>query len=172
MAHGGHRDLYQGTVCFCERFLNKRDRTVDQMVQAARSGKQNIAEGSMASGTSRGTEIKLVGVARASLEELLRDYHDLLAIRDLDLWQKDSRPAKAARKLAYADNETYIEQRSPETVANILICLIHQANDLLDRQIKSLENAFLKGGGIRERMMHSRIAERNRRQKHRENPDL
>jgi four helix bundle protein len=85
--HGGYRDLlsfrkariiYDGTKLFCRRFLDKRDRTVDQMVQAARSGKQNILEGSKASGTSKETEIKLLGVARASLEELLEDYEDFL----------------------------------------------------------------------------------------------
>ncbi|HUS90384.1 MAG TPA: four helix bundle protein, partial [Phycisphaerae bacterium] len=149
--HGGYRDLlsyrkaeiiYDATVRFCERFLNRRDRTVDQMVQAARSGKQNIVEGSMASATSKEMEIKLTNVARASLEELLADYQDFLRVRGLALWDKDSRPAKAVRNLAYKAHEsyetyrTYIEARSPETVANILLCLIHQANYLLDRQIR------------------------------------
>lgn len=92
--HGGYRDLlsyqkavivYDATVRFCERFFNKYDRTVDQMLQAARSGKQNIIEGTMASGTSKKMEIKLVGVARASLEELLEDYHDFLRNRSLPL---------------------------------------------------------------------------------------
>src|SRR5207302_4739638 len=100
--HGGYEDLlsfqkarivYDGTVRFCERFLNKRDRTYDQMVQAARSGKQNILEGSQASGTSKETEIKLTSVARASLEELLEDYRDFLRVRDARLWEKDSREA-------------------------------------------------------------------------------
>ena len=91
--------VFQGTVRFCERFLAKRDRTVDQMVQAARSGKQNIVEGSEVSGTSKEGEIKLLGVARASLEELLEDYGDFLRARKARAWQKDSREALIVRKL-------------------------------------------------------------------------
>ncbi len=169
--HGGYRDLlsyrkslivYDATVCFCKRFLSRFDRTVDQMVQAARSGKQNIIEGSMASATSSETEIKLVNVARASLEELLEDYHDFLRVRGFQLWDKDSKPAKTVRKMAYRQDESYetyrafIEQRSPETVANIIICLVHQTNYLLDRQIRRLEQGFLEKGGIRERMYDAR----------------
>lgn len=175
--HGGYHDLlsyrkseivYDATVHFCTRFLDKHDRTIGQMVQAARSGKQNIIEGSMASGTSKETEIKLVGVARASLEELLADYHDFLRVRGLALWVKDSKPAKAVRRLAYGKDEsyrtyaTYIQTRSAETVANIVICLIHQANYLLDRQIRQLEKAFVRAGGLRERMTSARLKERAR----------
>lgn len=107
-AHGGYQDLlsyrkalivYDATFRFCERFLSRRDRTVDQMVQAARSGKQNIVEASMASGTSKETEIKLTNVARASLEELLEDYRDYLRVRGAPLWDKDSREAIFVRKL-------------------------------------------------------------------------
>jgi restriction system protein len=114
-AHGGYRGLrsyqmaelvYDATVRFCDRFIDRRSRTHDQMVQAARSGKQNIAEGSMASGTSRKTELKLVGVARASLEELLLDYEDFLRQRGLALWGKDDPQAQAVRKLAYARNRS------------------------------------------------------------------
>src|SRR4030066_371727 len=99
--HGGYRELqsykmseivYQATIVFCNRFINLRSRTHDQMVQAARSGKQNIAEGSMASGTSKKTELKLIGVARASLEELLVDFKDFLRQRGLPLWGKDQEP--------------------------------------------------------------------------------
>src|SRR5262245_62764690 len=86
--------VYDLTFRFCQRFLTKGDRTIDQMVQAARSGKQNIAEGSQASGTSRETEIKLTNVARSSLEELLVDYQDFLRVRDLRLWDKNSREAQ------------------------------------------------------------------------------
>jgi four helix bundle suffix protein len=176
-AHGGYRDLlsyrkaeivYDATVRFCERFLDRRDRTVDQMVQAARSGKQNIVEGTMASGTSKEMEVKLLGVARASLEELLADYRDFLRVRSLALWDKDSRAARAVRKLAYAADEsyetyrTYVETRSPETAANTVACLIHQANYLLDRQLRELERAFMAGGGIRERMTRARVRERDR----------
>jgi four helix bundle protein len=111
-------------VRFTERFLDRRDRTVNQMVQAARSGKQNIVEGSQVSGTSKEGEIKLVNVARASLEELLTDYTDFLRVRNLKLWTKDSGPAKSVRRLAYTANEsyetykTYIETRTAGTVAN------------------------------------------------------
>ena len=175
--HGGYEDLlsfqkarivYDGTVRFCERFLEKRDRTVDQMVQAARSGKQNILEGSQASGTSKETEIKLMNVARASLEELLEDYRDFLRVRGLRLWDKDSREALYVRKLgaktdaSYESYRTYIETRPPEVVANILICLIHQTNYLLDQLIRQLEQAFVKEGGLRERMTRTRLAERDK----------
>jgi four helix bundle protein len=157
-AHGGYEDLlsfrkarivYDGTVRFCERFLERRDRTVDQMVQAARSGKQNIQEGCMASATSKETEIKLVNVARASLEELLEDYRDFLRTRSQPLWEKDSREALFVRNVgarsdvSYESYRTYIETRPPEIVANILVCLIHQTNYLLDQQLRALEKAFL-----------------------------
>jgi four helix bundle suffix protein len=141
------------------------------MVQAARSGKQNIIEGSMASGTSKETEIKLTNVARASLEELLADYRDFLRTRGAMLWEKESREAKYVRKLGaglngtHASYETYrpyLETRPPEVVANIIICLIHQANYLLDRQLKQLEEAFLKEGGLRERMTRARLEERKK----------
>jgi len=176
-AHGGYRDLlsyrkaeivYDATVCFCSRFLEKRDRTVDQMVQAARSGKQNIVEGAMASGTSKEMEIKLMNVARASLEELLVDYKDYLRTHDLLLWEKDSKQALYVRRLgsnpeaAYATFKDYIETRPPQVVANIILCLIHQANYLLNQQIRQLEQAFIQEGGLRERMTRVRLQERDR----------
>ena len=114
--HGGYRELksyqnaeivYDATAAFCDRFVDRKSRTHDQIVQAARSGKQNIAEGSMASGTSRKTELKLVGVARASLEELLLDYQDFLRQRGLALWGKEHPKAKEVRELAYRPNRTY-----------------------------------------------------------------
>jgi four helix bundle suffix protein len=175
--HGGYQDLlsyrkslivFDATRRFCQRFLNPRDRTVDQMVQAARSGKQNIVEGSMASGTSKETEIKLMNVARASLEELLEDYRDFLRTRDIPLWDKDSREARFVRKLgadrnaSYETYRTYIETRPAEVVANIIVCLIHQANYLLDCQIRQLEQAFLDEGGLRERMTRARLQARQR----------
>jgi len=141
------------------------------MVQAARSGKQNIAEGSMASGTSKKTELKLFGVARASLEELLLDYHDYLRQKGLALWAKDHPQAFAVRKLVYSKNrsyktyKTYIENSSPEVATNSLICLIHQANYLLDRQLRSLEKDFLKEGGFTERLYRTRSEMRNWRKK-------
>ena len=160
--------VYDITYRFCQRFLNRGDRTIDQMVQAARSGKQNIAEGSKAAGTSKEMEIKLTNVARASLEELLIDYRDFLRVRDLRLWEKDSKEAQFVRNLGNASHVTYeafrefCETRSPEVVANIAICLIHQANYLLDRQIRRLEQDFLQEGGIRERMTRARLQYRNR----------
>ena len=175
--HGGYEDLlsfqkarivYDGTVWFCAHFLEKRDRTFDQMVQAARSGKQNILEGSQASGTSKETEIKLTNAARASLEELLEDYRDFLRQRGLRLWEKNSKEAIFVRKLgarpdvSYESYRTYIETRPPEVVANILICLIHQTNYLLDQLLRQLEKAFLQEGGLRERMTRARLAERAR----------
>src|SRR3954471_11243695 len=131
-AHGGYEDLlafrkarivYDATVHFCQRYLEKRDRTFDQMVQAARSGKQNILEGSQASGTSKEAEIKLVNVARASLEELLEDYRDFLRTKNLRLWTKDSREALFVRRLgadpdaSYETYRTYLETRPPEVAA-------------------------------------------------------
>jgi four helix bundle suffix protein len=173
--HGGYENLlsfqkarivYDGTVKFCERFLKSNDRTIDQMVQAARSGKQNILEGCQASGTSKETEIKLINVARASLEELLEDYRDFLRVRGALLWPKTSREALFVRKLgrsnnsSYAAYRTYLETRPAPVVANILVCLIHQTNYLLDQQIRSLEEAFVQEGGLRERMTRARLAER------------
>jgi len=169
--HGGYRDLqsykmaeivYDATVAFCDRFIDKRSRTHDQMVQAARSGKQNIAEGSMASGTSKKTELKLIGVARASLEELLLDFQDFLRQKGLAPWGKEHPQAQAIRKLAWAKNRSYatykayIEQSSPEVAANTMLCLIHQTNYLLDRQLKALEKEFLKEGGFTERLYRTR----------------
>ena len=173
--HGGYEDLlcfrkarivYDGTVRFCERFLDKRDRTYDQMIQAARSGKQNILEGSQASGTSKETEIKLMNVARASLEELLEDYRDYLRAREHPIWEKGSRQALYVRRLGSAREvshdtfQPFLETRPPEVVANILICLIHQCNYLLDQQIRQLEKAFLADGGLRERMFNARVKHR------------
>jgi four helix bundle suffix protein len=175
--HGNYQELlsyqkaevvYDLTYRFCQRFLNKGDRTIDQMVQAARSGKQNIAEGSKAAGTSKETEIKLTNVARASLEELLVDYRDFLRVRDLPLWEKDSKEARFVRNLGKKPQVTFeafrefCETRPAEVVANIAICLIHQANYLLDQQIRRLEHDFVKEGGIRERMTRARLQYRNK----------
>lgn len=170
-AHGGYRNLksyqmseivYDATVAFCNRFVNRRSRTHDQMVQAARSGKQNIAEGSQASGTSRKTELKLIGVARASLEELLLDCEDFLRQQNLPLWGKNRPEAQAIRKIAFVLNRTYltyrtyIEEQDSETAANTLVCLIHQTNYLLDQQLRQLEERFMKEGGFTERLYQKR----------------
>lgn len=173
--HGGYRELlsyqkaeviYDLTFHFCQRFLTKFDRTVDQMVQAARSGKQNIVEGCKASGTSKETELKLINVARASLEELLVDYQDFLRVRDLRLWAKDSKEALYVRQLGHRSHVTYetyrtfCETRPAEVVANIAVCLIHQTNFLLDQQIRRLEQDFIRDGGLRERMTRVRMQQR------------
>jgi four helix bundle suffix protein len=175
--HGNYQELlsyqksevvYDLTFRFCKRFLSKSDRTIDQMVQAARSGKQNIVEGSKASGTSKEMEIKLTNVARASLEELLEDYRDFLRVRDFTIWDKDSKEAKYVRTLGCKNPQTFeiyreiVETRPADVVANIAICLIHQANYLLDQQIRRLEQDFLKEGGLRERMTRARIGVRER----------
>ena len=137
------------------------------MVQAARSGKKNILEGSKASLTSKEMEIKLTNVGRASLEELLDDYKDFLRARDLPIWEKDSKEAQFVRRLGRKTPQTYelyrkfVETRPPGVVANIAICLIHQANYLLDRQIRRLEKDFVEQGGLRERMFKARLAHRN-----------
>ena len=168
--HGGYRQLksfqmaeivYDATVAFCNRFIDCRSRTHDQMVQAARSGRQNIAEGSMVSGTSKKMELKLVGVARASLEELLLDYEDFLRQRGLPLWDKGYVEARRIRALAGEKNRSYSTYQSyfdaePEIAANALICVIHQTKYLLDRQLHALEKAFLEEGGFTERLYRVR----------------
>jgi four helix bundle suffix protein len=171
LSHGKAEIVYDATVHFCDRFIDKRSRTHDQMIQAARSGKQNINEGSMASATSKETEIKLTNVARASLEELLADYRDFLRVRGMRLWEKNSREALYVRRLghgshgtpaSYATYKPILETRPPEVAANIIICLIHQTNYLLDRQLRHLEQAFVKEGGLRERMTRARLDERKK----------
>ncbi len=173
--HGGYENLfsyqksqiiYDATVKFCERFIDRKSRTTDQMVQAARSGNKNISEGSQVSGTSKEGELKLVGVARASLEELLGDYQDYLRQHRHPLWDKNSKESLYVRNLgrkpdlSYEDFRPFIETRPPEVVANIIICVIHQANYLLDQQLRRLEQDFLKEGGLRERMTRARLAAR------------
>lgn len=167
--HGGYRNLrsYQGatviydlTVDFCNKYIDRYSRTTDQMVQAARSGKQNIAEGSMASGTSKKTELKLVSVARASLEELLADFEDYLRQHQLPQWQVNDPRAVEIRKIAYKSDRSHESYKtymtSAESAANALICLIHQTNYLLDQQLRSLEKSFLEEGGFTERLYKAR----------------
>jgi four helix bundle suffix protein len=166
MSHQKAEVIYDLTFRFCQRFLAIGDRTVDKMVQAARSGKQNIIEGSKASGTSKETELKLTNVARASLEELLADYEDFLRVRNLPRWSKDSKEALYVRRLGHKSHGSYesyrefAESRSAEVVANIALCLIHQANYLLDQQIRRIEQDFLQNGGLRERMTQARLRSR------------
>jgi four helix bundle suffix protein len=173
--HGNYRELlsfqkaeviYDITFRFSHRFLAKGDRTIDQMIQSARSGKKNILEGSKASVTSKETEIKPTNVARASFQELLDDYRDFLRASDLVIWDKNSEQANYVRRLGrkagqtYEDYRKFCETRSPEVVANIALCLIHQANYLLDQQIRRLEQDFVKEGGLRERMTRARLEHR------------
>lgn len=168
--HGGYRNLlsyqtttiiYDFTVKFVKKYLDPRSRTCDQMVQAARSGRQNIAEGSQASGTSKKSEIKLVGVARASLEELLVDFEDFLRQRNLILWNKDAPKTKQIRSLSYETARSYETYRpyleNPEAAANCAVCLIHPANYLLDKQIATLEEDFIKNGGYSENLFKKRL---------------
>jgi four helix bundle suffix protein len=175
--HGGYKGLlsyqkaeivYDATVFFCDRFIDKRSRTHDQMIQAARSGKQNIIEGSMAAATSKETEIKLTSVARASLEELLADYRDFLRTRGLQEWLPGHAYALRLRKLNQIQGATYetfrkgIENPDPEIAANVIIGLIRVATYLLARQLRHLEEAFVKEGGLRERMTRARLQERQK----------
>ncbi len=175
--HGNWRELlsyqkaeviFDATNFFCERYIDKRSRTYDQMIQAARSGKQNIIEGNEAGATSKQTEIHLTNVARGSLKELLGDYEDFLRNRRAPKWTKDDPRAQAVRQLTYGSHVTYetyrsyVEGSSPEVAANTIICLIHQACYLLDQQLRSLQKDFLQHGGIRERMTRARLEERNK----------
>jgi len=179
--HGGYKELlsykkaqivYDATVRFCARYIRRNDRTYDQMVQAVRSGKQNIIEGSQASGTSKKMEIKLTSVARASLEELLEDYRDFLRTRELEEWPLDHPYTKRLRELnrqADADYDTFrkgIEHPDPAITANVIIGLIKLTTYLLDRQLKQLEKAFVEEGGLSERMTSARLKERNAQKRH------
>lgn len=166
--------IYDATVDFCNRFVDRRSRTHDQMVQAARSGRQNIAEGSRAAATSSQTEIRLTQVARGSLDELLLDFEDYLRQRGLDQWDKDDAEARAVRAVGLrhptdgsdpTDQTEYapwLSSPDPVVVANALICLIHQTNYLLDRLTASMERDFIKAGGYSEQLAAARIAERAR----------
>ncbi|MBM4329910.1 MAG: four helix bundle protein [Deltaproteobacteria bacterium] len=184
---GGYRKLrsfqaatviYDATVSFCNRLMDPRSRTVDQMIQAARSGRQNIAEGSRASAASSQTELRLVNVARASLDELLLDFEDFLRQHGLPQWAKDDPQAQAVRAVGkdhrtdrsdptdQTDQNPYspwLAHADPAVVANAVICLIHQANYLLDRQVAGLERQFIQEGGYSERLAAARIAERQRK---------
>lgn len=157
--------IYDMTYNFCHKYLRRGDRTIDQMVQAARSGKQNIAEGSAASSTSKETEIKLVNVAKASLQELLIDYEDFLRTRQHRQWEAGSAELEAMRRLGRQHNNTafymsLVQTRPPETIANMAICLIKQTDYLLARQLQALSRRFLAEGGFRERMARMRLDKR------------
>ena len=176
--HGNYRELlsfqkaevvYDITFRFTHKFLRRGDRTIDQMVQAARSGKKNILEGSQASPGSKEMELRLTVVARASLGELLDDYLDYLRARDLRIWDKNSKESRYVRQLGCRKPQTFeiyrefVETRSGEVVANIALCLIHQANYLIDQQLRSLQKEFVTRGGVRELMTRARLEYRNGR---------
>lgn len=187
LPHGGYEHLrsykvaeavYDATVVFCDRFIDKRSRTHDQMVQAARSGVRNISEGSGAAATSRKTEIKLTNVARASLsDELLKDYKSFLIQRGLRVWHKDSREALAMRErlkhdvapnlppapegmvrlTGLAGLSNFVAKAEPELAANAMLCAVNQAAFLLRRQIESQSKAFVEQGGFTERLYAARV---------------
>ena len=157
--------IYDITYHFCKNYLQRGDRTVDQMVQAARSGKQNIVEGSAASATSKETEIKLVNVAKASMHELLIDYEDFLRTRNHRQWENNSVELLKMRELGRKHNDSafymeLVKTRPPETIANMAICLIKQNDYMLFKQLQSLSEDFLKNGGMRERMTRMRLDRR------------
>ena len=160
--------IFEMTYYFCHKYLSKGDRTIDQMVQAARSGKQNIIEGCSASSTSAKTEIKLLNVAKASLLELLEDYEDYLKVRNHRQWEEDSVEMEAMRKLGiqHSDAEYFMklaETRPPETIANMAIVLIKQADYLLYRQLQRLSEDFVNNGGFSEKMSRMRRENRDKR---------
>jgi four helix bundle suffix protein len=190
---GGYRDtcsfqtatiIYDATYWFCEKFVDSRSRTVDQMIQAARSGQQNIAEGSRAAATSSQTELRLLNTARSSLEELLLDYEDYLRHRHLPKWEPDSPEAMAVRQVPrdfrrnngnpsnpsdltdLTDHERWalysrwLDHKEPAVRANAILCLINQANYLLDKQITALEEAFVTEGGYSEQLATARLVHR------------
>lgn len=157
--------IYDVTYYFAHKYFEKGDRTIDQMIQSARSGKQNIAEGCSASTTSSETEIKLISVAKASLQELMLDYEDYLRVRGLELWAVDSEKAIQTRNVCSAHNESEfyrnaILTRNDETIANIAITLIHQEDVFLRKLLDSLQETFVENGGIREQMSKARIEHR------------
>ena len=178
---GGYRDLrafqtttviYDGTVAFCEKFIQSH-KLSDQLIGAARSGRQNIGEGSRAGAVSAESEVKLVNVARASQDELLMDYEDFLRQKKHRQWGKNDPEAMEVRVIAkrpgdaplvYADYARWLDHPDPAQRANCLICLIHQANYLLDHLITRLEQDFIKGGGYREQLTQARLAERDKQQ--------
>ena len=153
--------IYCLTYYFIEHYLKKGDRTRDQMLQAARSGKQNIVEGCAASSTSAKTEIRLVNVAKASMKELLEDYEDYLKTREHRQWEPDSVEFRSMRNLGRKHNDAdfymkLAKTRPPETIANMCIILLNQLDYLLFKQLKRLERDFIANGGFSERMYRVR----------------
>lgn len=180
--HGGYQNLlafqraefvFDATVAFCARMYSPRDRMCDQMIQAARSGKQNIGEGSQVSGTSKEAELKLTNVARASLEELLMDYRDFLRLRGAEEWSREHKFAVRLGQLLRTPNATYevvrpaMEHEDPAIAANAILGVIKVTCYLLDRQLARLEKDFLAEGGLRERMTQARLEAREEQRRRR-----
>jgi four helix bundle suffix protein len=158
--------IFRLTVAFCDRFLPKHgDRTVDQMVQAARSGKQNIIEGSEDGQTSSEVEIRLINIARGSLQELRADYLDYLHTRQLKVWSKDSKRQKKMRNFCherndFEDYEPLMNKMTDEEYANLLLTLCHQTDRMMCAYLRKLEERFVTEGGIKERMYAARTGYR------------
>lgn len=168
--------IFDITDHFVKRFLKKGDRTIDQMYQAARSGKQNIAEGCSAAATSSETEIRLINVAKASLQELLLDYEDYLRVRGLEQWSTDDERTIKTREIGKRHNDSAfyrdaIPLRSDETIANIAITLLHQEDYLLRKLLERLEDDFVKQGGIKEMMFKARTEYRQKMNGANQKPD-
>lgn len=158
--------LFQLTVEFCHRFLPAYgDRTVDQMIQAARSGKQNIVEGSEDGQTSSEMEIKLLNIARGSLQELRADYNDYLNTRHLTSWPANSERQQRLREFChshndYSDYEPFVNKMSDEEMANMALTLCHQTDKMMCAYIEKLEKQFVTEGGIKGRMYAARTGYR------------
>ena len=158
--------IYDLTFYFAHTFLSKGDWTIDQMIQAARSGKQNIAEGCAAGVTSMETAIKLLNVAKASFLELLLDYEDFLRVRNFRQWEINSEEVKFLRKKSSdssVPDQWFVElgkSRPADTIANMVICFLHQEDCLRQSQLSALENKFLTEGGFKERMFTARLKSR------------
>jgi len=150
--------IYDFTSVFCGKYIDYKSRTRDQMVQAARSGKQNIAEGYLEKSIE--SKIKLIAIARASLEELLNDYQDYLRQNNLQTWEKDSTNARIVRAFVYKSYNNYNNYKDyihpPEFACNAMICLINQTNQLIDQKLRWLEEDFVKNGGFRENLFKKR----------------
>ena len=164
--------LYQITVEFCKRFLPAHgDRTVDQMVQAARSGKQNIVEGSEDGQTSSEMEIKLLNVARGSLQELRADYQDYLNTHHLIMWDAGSERQQKLREFCHSNNdfsdyEPLLVKMNDEEMANLALTLCHQTDKMMCAYIEKLEKQFVTEGGIKERMHAARTGYRQEQDAH------
>ena len=176
---GNYRDLlcyrkaeivYDITYFFANKFLKPSDRTIDQMVQAARSGKQNIIEGYAASVTSIESELKLLNVAKSSLKELLADYEDYLRTRNMEQWSRESEKFKVAQQLGkeHEDSKYWIDlisSRSDETIANLAIILLYQTDYIIYKFMEKVVDKFEKEGGIREKLHYLRNNKRKKEEK-------